>query len=178
MKTKSFVCALSPFALLVPLCAAAEPLPKPVAELERLVGVWKGGGTLAMGKDTAKLDASWSCKRTSARFGLLCTFQVTGIPGVASYDETDLIGYEPSSSTYHWYSVTNAGETHDHVAPLPKSDAFEFVFNGNQANQPLKEVIALGFAEGGKVLTGRAETFVAGTSASVMELRLRRRVAP
>ena len=28
---------------------------------------------------------------------------------MAAYDETDLMGYEPNTNTYHWYSVTSAG---------------------------------------------------------------------
>jgi hypothetical protein len=178
MKTESFLRALVPLSMLLAWPAAAEPLPKPVAELERLVGSWKGGGTMSMGKDTSKIDATWTCRRTSAQFGLLCTFQVTGIPGVPSYDETDLIGYEPGSDTYHWYSVTNAGETHDHVAPLPKGDAYEFVFTGKQGGQPFKEVIGLSFAGAGKTLSGRAETFLAGASTSVLELVLHKRGTP
>jgi hypothetical protein len=98
---------------------ASEGLPKPVADMECLVGQWAGPGTVVSGKDTAKINATWSCKRTSAQYGVLCAFHVTGIPGLAAYDETDLMGYEPNSNTYHWYSVTNAGETHDNVARTP-----------------------------------------------------------
>jgi hypothetical protein len=149
---------------------ASAGLPKPVADMECLVGQWSGPGSLVAGKDTAKLNATWSCKRTSAQYGVLCAFHVTGIPGVASYDETDLMGYEPESNTYHWYSVTNAGETHDHVAAPPSGSAIQFVFSGTQQNKPFKEVIDLDFAKDAKHLTGRAETFVAGASVSVMQL--------
>lgn len=161
-------------ALLVALpltAAAAEPLPKPVAEMDCLVGQWKGTGSLTMGPETAKLQASWTCKRTSAQFGVLCNFRVTGIPGVPVYEETDLLGYEPNTNTYHWYSVTNAGETHDHVGQ-PSSGPLQFVFNGTQQGKPFKEVIELAFPEGHKKVLGRAETFVGGASVSVMQLDL------
>ena len=46
-------------AFIAPLVAAADPLPKPVAGMECLVGSWKGSGTVAMGKDKAKIDATW-----------------------------------------------------------------------------------------------------------------------
>jgi hypothetical protein len=165
------ICALT---LALPISAGAEPLPKPVAEMDCLVGAWKGGGSVSMGKDTAKIDASWTCKRTSAQFGVLCTFHVTGIPGVSSYDETDLMGYEPNSNTYHWYSVTNAGETHDHVAKVSGGNTIQFVFVGTQQSKPLKEVIDLSFGKDKKSLTGRAETFLAGESTSVMDLKMRK----
>ena len=158
--------------LAAPVTAFADALPKQVADMQCLVGHWQGGGSLAMGQDTAELRAHWTCERTSARFGVLCTFHVTGIPGVPAYEETDLMGYEPNTNTYHWYSVTNAGETHDHVAPASGGNRIEFVYDGTQDGKPFKEVIALAFEQGSKRLKGRAETFAAGVSTSVMQLDL------
>ena len=40
------------------------------------------------------------------RSSVFCV-HVTGIPGLPTYEETDLLGFEPKSSAYHWYSVTN-----------------------------------------------------------------------
>jgi len=165
---KAFVALLAS----LPLTAAAEALPKPVADMECLVGAWKGGGSLVAGKDKAKLEATWTCQRTSAAFGVLCTFHVTGIPGMTAYDETDLMGYEPNTNTYHWYSVTNAGETHDHVAKVSDSNVIVFVFTGTQQGKAFKEVINLSFAADKKTLSGRAETFLAGISTSVMSINL------
>jgi hypothetical protein len=153
---------------------AADPLPKPVADMECLIGNWKGGGTLSMGKDRAKLDATWTCQRTSAQFGVLCNFHVTGIPGVNAYDETDLMGYEPNSNLYHWYSVTNAGETHDHVAKVPEGNTIQFIYTGIQEGKTYKEVIDLAFTNDSKAVTGRAQTFIAGASTSIMDIKLRK----
>jgi hypothetical protein len=127
-----------------------------------------------MGKDKARIDATWTCQRTSAQFGVLCKFHVTGIPGVAAYDETDLMGYEPNSNLYHWYSVTNAGETHDHVAKVPEGNAIQFIYTGTQEGKAFKEVIDLAFSNDSNAVTGRAQTFVAGASTSIMDLKLRK----
>jgi hypothetical protein len=104
----------------------------------------------------------------------MCTLEVTGVPGLATYVETDLMGYEPNTNTYHWYAVTNAGETHDHVAPASDGNKLQFVFTGTQEGKPFKEVIDLEISKDSKAATGRAESFVAGASASVMELELRK----
>lgn len=162
------------FVLVAAPAMAAAPLPKQVADMDCVVGNWKGAGSLTMGKDKASIAATWDCKRTSSQYGVLCTFHVTGIPGVAVYDETDLMGYEPNSNTYHWYSVTNAGETHDHVAKPSASNTIEFVYNGTQEGKPLKEVINLNFSNDSKVMAGTAETFLAGVSTSVMALSLKK----
>lgn len=164
------LCLLSPVA--VSAEAVSPPLPKEVSNMECLVGAWKGNGSLALGKDSARLRATWSCKRTAARYGVLCAFHVTGIPGVASYEETDLLGYEPNTQKYHWYSVTNAGETHDHVAELPAGDALSFVFQGTRDGKPLKEVIDLSFSQDSRHILGKVELVVGGVSESVMQLEL------
>src|SRR5947207_15603111 len=106
---KPFIKVIAALSVAVPITAAADPLPKAVSDMECLVGSWKGGGSLTMGKDKAKVNATWTCTRTSAEFGVSCTFRVTGIPGVAVYEETDLMGYEPNTNLHTWFSVTNAG---------------------------------------------------------------------
>ena len=160
--------------LATPFAVVAEPLPKPVAALESLIGSWKGSGTMTMGKDKAKLDATWQCKRTAAQWGVLCSFRVTGIPGLAVFEETDLLGYEANTNTYHWYSVTNAGETHDHVAKATESTTIQFVFTGVQDGKPFKEVIDMDIAKDSKSVAARGETFVGGASVSLLELKLRK----
>ena len=174
MKNLGKIASLLVFAAPSLALANADALPKPVMELQSMVGAWKGGGTMKMGKDTAPIEATWNCSRTSAQFGVFCTFRITGIPGVPAYEETDLLGYEPNSNAYHWYSVTNAGETHDHVAKPPTGKNFRFVYTGTQEGKPLKEVIELSFAKDEHVATGRAETFIDGASASVMQIELRK----
>lgn len=166
--------ALAVLAVAYPLTAAAEPLPKPVSDMSCLVGEWKGSGIIAMGKDKAKVDATWSCKRTSLEYGVGCSLVVTGIPGLVRYEETDLFGYEPNTNLYHWFSVTNSGETHDHVAQLPTGNTVRFTFNGTQGGKPYKEVIDLTFDADGKSLTGRSESFAGGASTSVLQLSLKK----
>ena len=91
-----------------------------------------------------------------------------------AYEETDLMGYEPNTNTYHWYSVTNSGETHDHVAKPSSSNTIEFIFNGVQDGKAFKEVIDLTFSADSKTISGTCETFSAGVSQSVMALSLKK----
>ena len=63
---------------------------------------------------------------------MLCSLEMTGAPGMGTYAETDLFGYEPNSDTFHWYSVTNAGETHDHVAKAGDGSKIQWVYTGSQ----------------------------------------------
>ncbi|MGE0869459.1 MAG: hypothetical protein AB7P03_12910, partial [Kofleriaceae bacterium] len=123
-------------AVLSPLGARADDLPPPVKAMDCLVGTWKLAGTASAGGGKAKVDGTWSCKRTPSNFGVTCALRLTGIPGLNSYEETDLFGWEPNTSTYHWFSVTNAGETHDHMAAMPKGDSLRFVHTGTSEGKP------------------------------------------
>ncbi len=159
---------------LIPAAAGADAPPKQVTDMECLVGNWKGGGTMKMGKDSLKIDLSLSCKRTSGQFGVLCSSKMTGIPGVAAYEETDLFGYEPNSNTYHWFSVTNGAETHDHVAKVPDGDKITFVYNGTQEGKAFKEAIDMDFAKDGKSMTVHVDSVVAGQVIASMDLKAKK----
>lgn len=169
MKTHMMIAAFA----CVPLAVSADPLPKQVENMECLVGSWKGGGSLVQGKDKAKLDIALECKRTSAKFGVLCALRMTGIPGLV-YEETDLFGYEPNSDTYHWYAVTNAGETHDHVAKPPSGDHVDFQYTGTQGAKPLIETVAFDFSKDGKTLAVKSNTTVGGAVVATMDVKVRK----
>jgi len=159
--------------VLLPFAVLADPVPKQVEKMECLVGAWKGGGSLVMGKDKAKLDVTVECKRTSARFGVLCTFHATGMPGM-TLEETDLFGYEPNSDTYHWYAVTNAGETHDHVARPPSGERLDFQYTGVQEGKPMTETIAFDFSKDGKTLAVKSDTSVGGAVIATLDVKVRK----
>jgi hypothetical protein len=161
--TNTLIAAL---ATLIPAVAAADA-PKPGDALQVLVGTWKGSGTAAFGKDKAKVDFTWTCKAVSGKAGVLCTLAMKGIPGLASYEETDLFGYEPNSDTYHWFGTTNMGETHDHVAKNTGFDKLQFIYTGTQEGKPFKEVIDV--TTSAKKITIHSESFVAGQSIGVLE---------
>jgi hypothetical protein len=159
---------------LVPVAATADSLPKQVTDMECLVGTWKGSGSMTMGKDKAKIDLAMTCKRTSAQFGVACTTRFTGIPGLAAYEETDLFGYEPNSNTYHWFAVTNAGETHDHVAKLPDGEKISFVYNGTQDGKAFKEAIDMDFGKDGKSMAVHVDSVLAGQVIATMDLKAKK----
>jgi hypothetical protein len=111
------------------LPAAAEGVPVPAQKLARLTGNWKVKGTVKMGKDIVNVSATWSCQSGASGFGIRCAFNLKGIPGLALYEEMDIMGYDPGDGLVHWYSVTNAGETHDHRGSWD-GDTLQVTFTG------------------------------------------------
>ena len=147
----------------------ADPsLPKEVQEMYCLVGEWRGTGTLeAEGQKTA-MKISLSCKPTSGGFGIACQSRFVDPAGHA-YEETDLFGYDPGARKYHWFAVTSAGETHDHVADLPTGNTITWVYTGRQDTRPLQETVSFVFGADGKRLQFRSTTVVGGATAAVLD---------
>ena len=57
------------------------------------------------------------------------------------------------------------------MASVPNGDTISFAFDGTQEGKPFKETIVLTFSKKSKHLSGKAETFLAGASTSVMAAR-------
>jgi len=129
-----------------PAASSKPELPSEVKAMHCLVGDWTGSATGKMGADPLSARLSLSCSETSGGFGVQCKTRFTGLPGGPA-EETDLFGFDPGQRKYHWFSVTNQGETHDHVAEIPKGDTLRFVYDGVQDGKPAREVITLKVSE-------------------------------
>ena len=126
----------------------------PTGPLDRLVGTWKATGTATMGPDHVRVAATWTCKAVSAGAGVGCTLRLTGLPGMV-YQETDLFGVDPGTATMHWFSVTNAGEVHDHAATGSDGLTWRFLVEGVQRSRS-------GAADRSVTFTGRSIAMAAG----------------
>ena len=147
----------------------ADAPPQEVKDMASMVGAWKGAATLTMGADKASVKVAMTCQAAAGAWGVQCQTRFTGMPGGGAYLETDLFGYEPGTRKFHWFSVTNMGETHDHVSDGLKGNVIEFVHGGVQEGKPLKEVIRMTFSEDCKKFDVRSETTLGGQVVAVLE---------
>jgi hypothetical protein len=153
---------------------AVAATPKPVSEMECLVGSWKGKASLTMEGKKVEGTVSWSCSRVSASYGVMCLGEFD-FPGMVVIRETDLFGWDPASNRYHWFSVNDQGETHDHVAEAPAGPTIHFVYQGLHDGKPFREVIDMTLGKDSKSLTLRSENFVDGKSTLVFEASARKK---
>ena len=153
---------------LISLPAAAGGTPEPIQKLGRLAGTWKGKGTVKMGKDTVTISATWTCQQGAGGAGIRCSFAAKGIPGLALYEEMDIMGFDPGDRLVHWYSVTNAGETHDHRGGW-EGDTLQASFTGPKDGKLYTERVELKLT--GKNTLHAMSTVYEGTKlTSVFEL--------
>jgi hypothetical protein len=113
---------MNKFILIVSLVFAsssfAQGVPAQAKELQKLVGSWKGSPTLTLpdGKSFSA-PTTYDCKATSQGFGVTCKLIAT-MPDGNKYESTDVWGYSTGDGLLHWFTVTSAGETHDHKLTL------------------------------------------------------------
>ena len=138
---------------------------RPASPLDRLLGTWKATGTATMGPDQVRVAATWACKAVSAGAGVGCTLRLTGLPGMV-YQETDLFGVDPGTATMHWFSVTNAGEVHDHAATAYDGLTWRFAYAGSQDGKPTTEAITMVFGADGRTFKLTSEATLAGALVS------------
>jgi len=128
----------------------ADPkLPKEIQAMYCLVGQWKSqNGLMIIEGKKHKVDFTVSCAPTSGGLGLLCNDKFD-IEGLGHLEETDLFGYDAGQGRYHWFAVTQQGETHDHVAlpPGPNDKGITFAYSGVQNGKPMQEVVTMTFLD-------------------------------
>src|SRR5688572_5743865 len=93
---------------------AEDPKPAPQLEAIRsLIGSWAGRGALTTEGKTHPITMTYDCTESAGAAGVKCRAVINGIPGF-TYTFDDLWGYSAQDKLTHWYTVTNAGEVHDH----------------------------------------------------------------
>ena len=149
--------------------ASSDPklanLPKEIQSMHCLVGTWRGSVKFRAGDIDADVKLNLSCQATSSNYGVKCEARFRGLPGGGERHETDLFGYDASRKQYHWFAVSDMGETHDHVAEIPSSPTIEWIYRGLQDGKPLEERIRMTFSEDGKQLQIQNDGTVGGAPA-------------
>ncbi len=156
---RSLVAAAALFALVTP-AQAEEARPNPQQQaVKSLIGKWSGKGSIVMEGKTHAVTMTWDCADAAAGTGARCHGVILGIPGF-TYTFDDLWAWSPADGLVHWFTVTNAGEVHDHRGHLDAGGGLvqvELPMDGKL----FSEVVT--FKRRGKALTMSWMTTVGGT---------------
>ena len=128
-------------------------LPKEIQPILGLVGEWKAtNGVAVLDGKKRRVDFTISCSPAGGGMAVQCLAKFD-IEGLGRFEENDLFGYDPGQNRYHWFSVTQMGEAHDHVAlpPGPNDKQVTFAYSGIQHGKPMQEVITLAFVDDHKI---------------------------
>ena len=127
---KTLATMLTTLVLAIPAAATADALPKPIQDMECLIGMWKASGTLTMGTDKFKVDATWDCKRTSAKSTPLQHSAQFGQRTATALFFSDWVNFMPQvkdsiSSTSFFSPIANADGDDRHARQSPKLPGHE-----------------------------------------------------
>ena len=123
--------------------SAQGETPQAVTDLQCLIGTWTGLGQVEMGSDTHDVRIEYTCRGAAGGAGVACHVTMTGIEGF-TYEADDLWGYDPGSGRVHWFTVSNAGETHDHAGVIV-NNAFAGTYVGRRENAGMRENVRFRF---------------------------------
>jgi len=139
------VLAMSASTILPLTSTAAEPAAVPAAaRFYPFVGNWKGQGELREGEQPAtRLTLDYQCKKASAGWAVSCNLIARN--GQMTMAETDLFGVDPVTGKGHWFAVTNAGETHNHIADWTDSKTMTGYLAWNQDGKKMEEKVTFRF---------------------------------
>jgi len=125
------------------LCADRLPPPE-VQQLFVFVGAWSGKVEIVQsGQSAQTLDFQFDCKVVEAAWAVTCTGIEKGADGTTT--EADVLGYDPNDKLVHFFTVDNAGETHDHKGRWTSADTLALEHTGTLEGKPFSEKLTIVF---------------------------------
>ena len=85
----------------------------PRTHLKKLVGDWKGSGTMTAHGGTFPVKARWNNELIASGYALCCELRMTGVPGTEEFVDVQQIGYDDYEQQFHAGTACIFAETHD-----------------------------------------------------------------
>ncbi|MDH5693551.1 MAG: hypothetical protein OEZ47_10645 [Gammaproteobacteria bacterium] len=117
-------------------------VPAEAQKFQQFLGHWRGDAEITeTGKAPVPMKMKIDCQQASSGFAVLCHDTISN--QLMTMTETDLMGFNPADGSYHWYAVTNTGETHDHLVEWISDNAFVARTTWQQGGVEMAESIAV-----------------------------------
>jgi hypothetical protein len=111
--------------------------------LEAFLGKWRGESmTFEVEGDILKIDVLLEITEILDGWGVQ-SFLSTDIPGFGPFKEVDIWGHDPGSDTIHMFTVTNAGQTHDHAGAFRDDETLVLAYTGYIDESVIQEDVTL-----------------------------------
>ncbi len=112
--------------------------PEQIGKLEAIQGTFEGEATMTEGGKSMKGIVRHTNSSISDGWGFLMEEIITMEDGTA-YKSHNIIGYDAGGGKVHVFSVTNAGETHDHKGSWTKPKTVAVQYDGKWEGKPYVE---------------------------------------
>jgi hypothetical protein len=118
------------------------PLPEEAKRLALFIGDWSVKGNLTLGGNSFNVQGNWKFTSAAAGWGVVNVGKLS-IEGLGSYEEVDIIGFDPGEKLYHIFAVTNTAATHDHRGKWGEDNTLCVVYEGLQEGKKYREEIEI-----------------------------------
>jgi hypothetical protein len=116
--------------------------PEQISKLDAILGIFEGEATMTEGGKSSKGNVHHTNSSISDGWGFLMDEVVTMEDGTM-YKSHNIIGYDAGGGKVHVFSVTNAGETHDHKGSWTKPMTVSVQYDGKWEGKPYIEKASL-----------------------------------
>jgi hypothetical protein len=118
-----------PFLVLTGHAQEKKGPPEQIRKLEAILGTFEGEATLMEGGKSSRGMVHHTNASISDGWGFLMEEVITMEDGTV-YKSHNIIGYDAGGGKVHVFSVTNAGETHDHKGAWTKPTTVSVEYDG------------------------------------------------
>lgn len=125
-----------------PLATWAQEVPAPIQKLAFLEGTWSGDATVTEGGQTTSFRLNIVVTKIAGGLGYYAVGSAD-IPGMGTYTESDMFGYDAGKGLVHMFSVTATGETHDHYGRFDRNGNITFKYEGVMNGKKYVETIPM-----------------------------------
>lgn len=123
--------------------ASAQP-PKETAKLYKLEGYWMGNAAIEMGTDKENVPYHFEFAKVLGGWGLSYREYVNS-KFFGDYSGLGYLGYDPHDGYYHWHTLSNAGDAHDHIGTWLDDNTFVLERTGYSPKEIYNEKMRVRF---------------------------------
>jgi hypothetical protein len=116
--------------------------PSEISKLGSILGSFEGEATVTEGGKTMKGKVRHSNLQIADGWGFLMD-EVISMEDGSAYKSHNIIGYDAGGGKVHVYSVTNAGESHDHIGSWTNPKTISVQYDGKWEGKAYIEKAAL-----------------------------------
>ena len=126
------------------LFAQAPEVPKETSKLYKLEGYWMGEANIEVGADKEKVPYHFEFSKVLGGWGLSYREYVNS-KFLGNYIGLGYLGYDPHDGLYHWHTLSNAGDSHDHIGTWIDDNTFVLERTASNAKEIYNEKIRATF---------------------------------
>lgn len=125
------------------LFAQSAP-PKETSKLYKFEGYWMGNAKIEAGSDKETVPYHFEFNKVLDGWGLSYR-EYTNSKIMGNYSGLGYLGYDPHDGLYHWHTLSNAGDSHDHIGTWLDDNTFVLERTGYNAKEIYNEKIRVTF---------------------------------